>query len=37
MRKEYLSMFMQDMRDNLRYTKSSQFETRFLKNAANPT
>ena len=37
MREEYLTMFLMEMRDTLMYTKSSQFESRFLKNAANPT
>ena len=37
MRETYLTMFLTEMRDTLLYTKSSQFETRFLKNAANPT
>ena len=37
MREEYLTMFLMDMRETLTYTKSSQFESRFLKNAHNPT
>ena len=37
MRKEYLTMFLMDMKEALEYTKSSQFESRFLKNAHNPT
>ncbi len=37
MRKEYLTMFLMDMKEALEYTKSSQLESRFLKNAHNPT
>lgn len=36
MRKGYLSMFLMDMRDELKYAKSSQFVTNTLKKAHNP-
>tara|TARA_B100001250_G_scaffold227842_1_gene195559 strand:- start:639 stop:1280 length:642 start_codon:yes stop_codon:yes gene_type:complete len=37
MRKEYLTMFLQDMKETLEYTKSSQYASRNLKKAYNPT
>ncbi len=36
MREQYLTMFLMDMKETLEYTKSSQFESRFLKKAHNP-
>ncbi len=37
MRPEYLTTFLMDMRKELAYTKSSQYESRGVKKAHNPT